>query len=137
MSYYIFNGNVPVHQMVSYTSYLVLNTHDVGMVVGRQGRTINGIKHDLGLIELRVMQPNQWSSNLPWVFIHGHNMFQVQKAHMEVLNIARESERRRLTEVPMATPPPKTIADSANFITIKNGKKVSSDLNTIEGNVTE
>lgn len=102
------------------------------MVVGRQGRTINGIKNDLSLIELRVMQPNQWSNNLPWVFIQAANTFHLQKAYMEVLKIAQESMRRRLTEIPVAAPPPQTIADTANFVTIKNGKKVASDLKTIE-----
>lgn len=137
MSYSTFNGKIPVQQMISYTSSIILFPEDVGMVVGRQGRTINGIKNDLGLIELRVMQPNHWSTNLPWVFIHGHNLMQVQKAYMEVLNIAQESMRRRLTEIPVAAPAPKTIADCANFLTVSNGKKVTTDLDTIEGNVTE
>ena len=59
------------------------------MVVGRQGRTINGIKNDLSLIELRVMQPNQWSNNLPWVFIQAANTFHLQKAYMEVLKLLK------------------------------------------------
>ena len=132
MSYSNFSGRIPVQQMISYTSYIVLYPEDVGMVVGRQGRTINGIKNDLSLIELRVMQPNQWSNNLPWVFIQAANTFHLQKAYMEVLKIAQESMRRRLTEIPVAAPPPQTIADTANFVTIKNGKKVASDLKTIE-----
>ena len=132
MSYSTFNGKIPVQQVISYRASLPLFPEDVGMVVGRQGRTINGIKNDLGLIELRVMQPNQSSGNFPWVFIHGINVMQVQKAYMDVLTIAQESMRRRLTEVPMAAPPPQTIADTANFVTIKNGKKVASDLKTIE-----
>ena len=134
MAYPNVNSSIPVQQVISYRASLSLYPEDVGMVVGRQGRTINGIKNDLGLIELRVMQPNQFSGNFPWVFIHGINVMQVQKAYMDVLTIAQESMRRRLTEIPMAAPAPVTIADSANFVTIKNGKKVSSDLETIEGN---
>ena len=124
-------------QKVSYTSWLVLWEEDVGMVVGRQGRTINGIKNDLGLIELRVMKPTQASGYLPWVFIHGLNVMQINKAYTEVLEIARESMRRRLTEVPMATPVPVTVAEVANFQTVKNGKKVTFELETSSGQLTE
>ena len=134
MAYPNVNTRIPVQQVISYRASLALYPEDVGMVVGRQGRTINSIKNELGLIELRVMQPNQWSGNFPWVFIHGINAMQVQKAYMDVLTIAQESMRRRLTEIPMTAPAPVTIADSANFVTIKNGKKLASDLKTIEGN---
>ena len=74
MAYPNANSRIPVQQVISYRTSLALYPEDVGMVVGRQGRTINGIKNDLGLIELRVMQPNQFSGNFPWVFIHGINV---------------------------------------------------------------
>ena len=124
-SVYTMTGQISMHTRVFYESYLALHPSDVGMVVGRGGRTINGIKRDVGVMELRVMHPCPQSGGMPWVLIQGE-AHAVTKAFYEVLKIARESERRRLTEVPMAAPPPPnlTLGDIAQFHPKKDGKKI-------------
>jgi hypothetical protein len=121
---YTMTGQIPMITHTFYESCLALHPEDVGMVVGRGGRTINGIKRDVGAMELRVMRPCPQSSGMPWVLIQGE-AHAVTKAFYEVLKIARESERRRLTEVPMVspTPPAPTLGDIAHFHTKKDGKK--------------
>ena len=123
-SSYTMTDQIPMITRTFYESCLALHPEDVGMVVGRGGRTINGIKRDVGAMELRVMRPCPQSGWMPWVLIQGEGQA-VTKAYYEVLTIARESERRRLTEVPMVspTPPAPTLGDIAHFHTKKDGNK--------------
>ena len=121
---YTMTGQIPMITRTFYESCLALHPDDVGMVVGRGGRTINGIKRDVGVMDLRVMRPCPQSGDMPWVLIQGDTQA-VTKAYYEVLTIARESERRRLTEVSMVspTPPAPTLGDIAHFHIKKDGKK--------------
>lgn len=129
-------GQIPMYTRVFYESYLALHPSDVGMVVGRGGRTINGIKREVGAMELRVMPPCPQSGGMPWVLIQGDAQA-VTKAFYEVLKIARESERRRLTEVPMVAPPAPTLANLANFQMMKDGKKQAVNAEEFEQLVEE
>lgn len=108
-----------------YETFLALNPGDVGMVVGRSGRTINGIKHDFGMIELRVMPPCVRTGGNPWVLFRADNQLAISRAFTEILKIALESERRRKTEIPMtAAPPTHTLGDAATFHVVRDGKRV-------------